>query len=531
MYKLTGSRNHITARIIFLITACAFPFCPVYGKNCEFMFTTGVERDFINYEDESDSLIIRGGTSVRLGDNFYFKYTGLRNMDNGTLSCTWNLGLQDIGSFMNFTAGNYFLHFGSGLGKKSYTARDPFIKKISISKDEIITPAEGTGPEYSLFGASACIYKVFEDIRISILPFFSSQKRFISPEDYESGAIESSLFTLSSKIRKDGNSTEPVNILNYGGAVEIRALSLFQFQFYCFDTDLKGDSGEDIRWDRNKFNYGEGVGLIRNCGMFAEYSDENISFFIEPAISRIYCADVITDYAVAWGMGIRNPVMNFSFRGKNTGSEFHSEYSSGSRTPERIMESRFSLFPVKNLEAGFAIYSEKSLVPAYNKDYAEGSVQEAAFMAINAEIIHISLDVKRKEHYSTDRDDPLDRGDLAAGIIFTERIFLKLKGSIQRFNGENSGMTGCELKLMFMEYCSLSLGYAKIIINGAIPFYGSITPAPAHSSVECFNESAHGAAIKFRFQKEHDSFYTRVGMKKTGSETEVQAESAVVLVF
>jgi len=332
-------------------------------------------------------------------------------------------------------------------------------------------------------------------------------------------------------VRKTGSYTEPVNILNYGSILEVKTMSLFNFQLYCFDTDLKDDAGQDIMWDRNKFSYGDGVDLIRNCGLFAEYTDENISLFVETAMSSVYCTKTITDYAITWGIGIRNRIMNFLFRGKTTGTDFHSEYSSGSRTPERILEIRCSVSPLKFFETGCIVYSEKDLVPSYNKDYLEGSVQEELFVSLNTTYMHMSIDVKRKEHYSTDRNDPLDRGTYSAGFVLTERLFLKLKSSMQRFEDETSALTGCELKLLFMDYCSLSIGYARIKINGDTPFYGAITPAPIHSSVECFRESTHGASMKFRYQKEKDSFYARFGIQKTESESEAKVESAVIMVF
>lgn len=531
MHGLNASRNYC---LICLCAALKIFCCTIsHAKNYEIEFTAGVEREILNFENESDTLIIRGGSCVKLGNSFKFNYTELRNMNEDTGSYTWNIEIQDIGSFMNFTAGNYTLHFGSGLmmGSKSYSTGDPFNKKISISRDQLISGANGGSPAYPFYGAAAMLYKISDDLRISILPFFSMQRRFITAEFYEEGAIDSSLFTLSSKIKKTYTCTEPVNIINYGAAIEMKTMGLFNFQLYCFDTDLRDESGKDILWDKNKFNYIGGVDLIRNWGFFAEYCDENISIFTEPAMSTVYCDEALTDFAVAWGLAIRNRIMNFSFRGKNTGTDFHSEYSSGGRTPERILEIKYSLTPLKWLETGCMIYSEKDLIHAYNRDYAEGSVQEEIFGSINTGCMNFSLDLKRKEHYSTDRTDPLDRGNLSAGFAFSERFFMKFKVSMQKFAGENSGLAGCEMKLMFWKYCSLSAGYARITVNGDIPFYAVISPAPEHTPAECFRESAHGVSVKFRYRKEKDSFYARFGIIKTGSESEAQAESAAVLVF
>ena len=248
-------------------------------------------------------------------------------------------------------------------------------------------------------------------------------------------------------------------------------------------------------------------------------------------MSTVYCGEAVTGYAITWGMGIRNSAMNFSFRGKSTGTDFHSEYSSGGRNPERILEIKYSVSPLKWFEAGCAIYSEKDLAPAYRKDYLDGSIQEELFMSADSGFMHISLSLKRKEHYSTDRNDPIDKVNLSAGFAVTERFFLKLKSAMQRFENKNSGLAACEMKFMFMEYCSLSMGYTRITVHGSAPFYAAIAPASMHSPPERFSEPAHGVSIKFRYQKEKDSFYARLGMIRKESESETQAESAVVMVF
>lgn len=520
-------------RLIYLcLLIIIFPIT-VNAENSEISLSAGAEREILNYEGESENRVIRAGASLKLGESFLFSYTELRDISDDAYTSTWFLGLMDIGSFMNFTAGYYYLHFGSGLmmGKKTYTSSDPFNRKFSVSRDELLTGAGGGNPAYPFYGAAAELYTTTGDVKISILPFFSVQKRFITDDSYEDRAIDSSLFTLSSRIQKKDIYTEPVNIINYGAAFEMKTPDLITFQCYCFDTDLRDSAGNNILWDKNKFCYGGGVDLIRNLGFFAEYRDDNISLFVEPAMSIVYCGANLTGHAVTWGTSMRNSCMHFSLRGKNTDMNFHSEYSSGSRTPERILELRYSIFPFRCLETGCIVYSEKNLVPAYNRDYLEGSVQEEIFSALDTGCMRISLDMKRKEHYSTDRTDPLDRGNLSAGFTLTERLFLKLKASVQKFEDEESGLAGCEMKFMFMDYFSLSAGYAEIKVKGDTPFYAVISPGSEHSPAECFRKPARGASVKLRYRKEKDSFYARLGVKKTASVTEVQAESAVVLVF
>jgi len=503
------------------------------GKNYEVEIKSGVSSEVLDYETDLEKIIIRGGTSVKLSDTFNFDLTALRNIDDKTSSFTWSIDVEEISGFMNFTSGNYNLHFGSGLmmGKTSYFSGDPFTKKISISKDRTISVSKGGNPEYSFYGAAPCFYKDFENLKLYFIPFFSDQRRFISYESLDAGIIDSSLYTLNTKIRKSGNNTEPVNVLNYGIAAGIKASEFFNIQTYYFETDLKGDSGEDILWDGDKYYAGGGIDLIRNSGFFAEYTDRNISFFIEPAMSSIKNENTFTDFAIAWGIGIRNSIMNFNMKGKNCGTNFHSEYSSGSRTPERIWEVQCGLYPLKYLETGFILYSEKDLTPSYNKDYIEGSIQEEIFAVLNAGYLNVNFNVKRKEHYSTDREDTTDQANLSASITPGERFFFKLKTSAQKSYDGTSYISGGEMKLLFLGYMALSLGYTRIIINTEMPFYAVITPATEHSSISRFTDSGNAGSMNLRYKKDKDSFYIRGTIIKTDSDNECQIESALTLIF
>jgi hypothetical protein len=131
------------------------------GKNYEIIFKSGVTSEVIDYEGDLAKTVFRGGTSVLLSDTFIFNFTYLRNIDDDISTYTWNLSAKEIAGFLNVTAGNYNLHFGSGLmmGRPTYTSSDPFSKKISVSKDKTISLSKNGNPEYSLHGTVLEFYK------------------------------------------------------------------------------------------------------------------------------------------------------------------------------------------------------------------------------------------------------------------------------------------------------------------------------------------------------------------------------------
>ena len=502
------------------------------GKDYEITFKSGVTNDIIDYENDLERTVFRGGTSILLSDTFIFNFTYLRNISDDIFTYTWNLSAKEISGFLNITAGNYNLHFGSGLmmGRKTYTSRDPFSKKISVSKDRTVSLSKNGNPEYSLFGTVIEFYKNFDEGKIYLLTFFSNQRRFITPEAFESGAIESSLFTLNTKVTKSGKNTEPVNIINYGGVLGL-VNSLFNFQLYYFETDLKGDSGKDILWDKKKYFAPDGVDLIKNSGLFAEYSDKNLSFFIEPAISTIVSETTVTDYALAWGIGVRNSIMNLSIKGKNCGQYFHAEYSSGNRMPEDVWELKCGIYPIKPLEIGFVIYSEKNIVPSYNRNYIEGSIHEEIFATLKFNNIKINSNFKRVEHYSTDRNDSADQINLSPEFNVSKNLFFKLRSTAQKKQDDTSYLCGGEIRTIFFNHYHLSLGYTKIEVDGSTPIYAVITPASEHSLITRFKDSGHGGSIYFRYKKNKDSFYIRFTTIKTETMHKQSIESALVLVF
>lgn len=504
-----------------------------YGDNYEVLLKSGVSREVLNYDGDSANLVTRGGVYLNLAETFSFNYTALRNIDAGTSSFTWNTGLKNISGFLDFMSGNYNLHFGSGLmmGKASYRSADPFSKKISLAKERTVTPSNGGNPEYSLYGTVFDFHNIFEDLKIDLIPFYSVQRRYVSIDSSEAGVIDSSLFSLNTKIKRNGNNTEPVNVINCGWMFGLRKSDFFSFQVYFFETDLKGDSGMDILWDGDKGYGGGGIDLIKNSGFFAEYADNNFFLFIEPAMSSIISRDTVTDYAVAFGTGVKNSIVNFSLRGKNSGSHFHSEYSSGGRTPERIWETRSGIFPYKFIETGFVVYSEKDLTPAYNRDYFDGSIQEEFFTGIKYGIFDIDFNLKRKEHYSNDRDDPVERGYFSSGFFLSERIYFKLRTSAQKSPGSISSLYSGEMKIFFPGNINLSLGYTEIRINGDVPYYAVISPASEHSSLTCFRNTVHGGSINLKYKNGRDSFYARFTLVKTGNRLKGDAESGLTLFF
>lgn len=516
----------ISAAIIFLVD-------PISAEECDISIRGSVSREVFNYEEGEEDLAVKAGLSFSSGETFSFNYTELRDLTLDRSSRTWNVEVKDLAGFMNFTAGYFNLHFGSGLmmGKASYTSPDPFSEKILLSRENAISPSNSGNPAYSLSGAAVTLKAESDDITLYLLPFFSLQRRYITADSYDRGVIDSSLFTLNSRTEKSGAYTEPVNIINCGGAAGIRAYNLFNLQIYTFRTDLKSDSGRDILWDRDKYRQGEGTNSILNTGIFAEYSDSSISIFIEPAVSSINGDPSQTGRAVACGISLRNRLIDLSLRGKNSDNKFHSEYSSGGRVPERVWESRCAVSPLYFLKTGLLVYGRKNLSPSYNRDYTEGSILEEIFTEIKFGGIASGISLRRKRHSTSGDDTVIDQGSLHTEYSMTDRIYLRARTTIQDGDGGDSYAAAFDLKIMFLVYFSISAGYTGVFVHGELPYYAMITPATEQSMITRFSETSHCASAIFRYRNVKDSFHLRFTSLKTGSGFRGEAESALSLFF
>ncbi len=526
--RRVASRALIALTVMYiLITA------DILAVDYEASVKAGLNREVFNYEEDKDDLAARGGFSLDIDDNFAANYTELRNITLGTSSRTWNVTANDLAGCINFTAGYFNIHFGSGLmmGRAVYSQPDPFSERLSIYREKIITPSNGGNPAYSLSGAAVNIHTETDSMKFWVMPFFSLQRRYITAAACDEGVIDSSVFTLNSRTAQSGAYTEPVNIINYGITAGFSAMGLFNFQAYSFKTDLKADSGRDIIWDKDRYREGEGANSMTASGIFVGYSDSSISLFIEPAASSINGDPSLTGRAVACGAAVKNRMINFSLKGRNSDSKFHSEYSSGNRGPERVWETKCTLSPLDYLRTGVLVYGRKNLLPSYNRDYTGGSLLEEIFAGLDTKIFDAEAAIKRKRRCEPDGESVIDQGNISFGLSPSDIFHLRARSSLQRGDSGRSSLTGCDIKLLFLRDYSFAAGYTFISVKGELPHYAVITPGSENTPIGCFRESTHGASIIFRYKNARDSFHLRFTAYRSGEELRGDAESALTLFF
>jgi len=239
-----------------------------------------IRHDIIDYDENEELLLLTSASTFTINGQFTFNYTGIKNFTDSEHLYIWYIYLSHAAGHASLVLGSYTLHFGAGLlmGKKVFVSSDPFSRRFIASREKSLVPSANGNPVYSFSGAASEIYYQGAEYRISAIPFFSCQERFIDQESSEEGFITSSLATLNTKLYNEGGH-EPVYIINYGIMTSITLYSHFALQAYGFETDLKKADLSGLRWDAEKYGIDEGISRMNYGGIFVLYADENISIF------------------------------------------------------------------------------------------------------------------------------------------------------------------------------------------------------------------------------------------------------------
>ncbi len=492
-------------------------------------------HDVLDYDQDRVETFLRGRVKLTIAEKLTFNYCEIKNFSTGSRSRTGSLYIVNLRDHVDFIAGNYNTAFGSGLimGKRVYMPPDPFRSRLAVSKAGPLSPASGGNPAYSFFGSSMRLHCIFGQTELSLLPFYSIQRRYISLEDEEKGAVISSISGLDSRAVPDDNHGTPVDVINMGSMFSLDIKKTFLFQTYIFKTDLKYQADDNILWDSGKNGSSDGTDSLTSAGCFMQYADSNVCIFIEPALSRREDDEPENAYAAQWGMNFKTGMMSLSYTGKKTGRDFYSPYSSGGKGPENIWQITSSLKPSKYCRFGIDLYEDKDLAPSYNSSCIEGTRREGIFASIRpGQIFKVDLKLRRLSHYSEEYED----GRIQAGISTSlegERLFFRIKYTVQDSEEDKmSDIISMEIKYLFMERLSLMAGWTAVRISGDNRIYGAIPPASeSTASGRLFSSSGQACALKFKYKAGKDFVSARFGMTDQGDENEKKFESALGFLF
>ena len=522
-----GKSTVLMTVLVILCTSAA-------AAGTETVIRAGVTREITDYDAGQTSTVSRGGASFSLDDLYRFNFTCMQNRDTGDVTGTWYVLAAPENKIFSLVLGNYSLHFGSGLlmGKKTFMRPDPFSRKLSFTRDSVFSGSGSGNPAYSFFGVTSSFYTGCDDLYFQIIPFYSRQRRFISEEQVYSGAVSSSLMTVNTKTVEQGLYNSPADIVNRGIIGDAGFLGLFHFQVYGFSTILVSAGRDRLLWEKTSVS--TGTDEIISLGAFAEYGDENISIFVEPAGS-IRRGPGWQSYGgcVAWGVSLRNKIFSSVFNGKFSDRQFRSVYSSGDSGPEDVLDFTFSFKTGKHIKTGAAFYSEKDLTVSTGSDERKCFIREEALASITGfSMFNADFKFGRKLPLNGDSGDSVQQFSSVLNFTFSRQFYLRGRCTYQFCNAGRSWLCGSELKMMFLSYFCVSAGYTFIRAVQDNPLYGVITPASENNmDIARFTSRAGGFSLKLKYSKMKDSFYFRICGCRDSEGTEYTAESALVLFF
>ncbi len=505
-----------------------------HGNNIISSIDAEMLRDMINYEDEEKRLFLRTSLCESIEEKYFFNLFLIRDFKKDKTDFTWNIKISEVNNSFDFILGNYNLRFGSGIifGKRTLFSGNSFDKSFSLSKDKKIITSTGTNPAGSLFGIASDIYFNEENIKTGIVPFFSIQRRYIKEEEISQGYITSTLQTLTYKTEKDGSYNAPVDILTSGLMSYCNIYDLLKIQLYYSQTEIKDPNMNEIKWEFNK-SLQSGIKKYSVTGLFIEYTDENISLFIEPAISIREFDNNLKGHGLVWGITVRNRIAYLSIKGKNCDENFFAEHSNSSINPSNIFEITSGFMLCDKYEFGASVYNEKNLNPSYQRDYISGIRKEEIFFNLNPfKIISFSGKAASSGSYRDDLREKKNKISGSTTISPWQNFFFKLRGDIQEMDKVKSFSGFCEIKLLFLQNFSFMAGAGFININNENYIYSTVPPtSEAEMSCNLFKESARAYATKLKYRKEDMSFHIRCEYLKFSSGKELNTEFSLGFIF
>ncbi len=388
--------------------------------------------------------------------------------------------MSDISPCFKVITGNFNINYGVGLiiGKKRYISPDPFISSLRAEYSRNFVPANSGNPSLSFYGVgSVFMFKrgIFE---FSVNSFLSGRRRFIKSKYYESGAIESSLSSISQRYKKDPDYTEPVLLNDRGSMFKAALFGIVTLEAFFFETFIEDQSQRKIFWGNfSNDPFIRGIGKYFTSGLFLQFRDDYISLFCESGKTFkkiIYDNNrtgSIEGYGFIYGIKFKNRRAGISFIGKNTTREFYAPYSSGRSYPVRSWLFNSAVRPADRLKAGTSFSSEKKLISGNSNECLPSVRMEKYFLKYTFNkrgAIKLSYNFLKRDSGGEISGKKRFKGSADLKLYFVKLLFLAANQRSQRASSWEATW-GIFLKL----YKSISLKciYSRFFITEGNPIY------------------------------------------------------------
>ena len=431
-------------------------------------------RDIVDYE-EREKDFFREKITISLGGMSRFHLACIQS-DGMDPRHTWYLKLHDFSPAVKFIVGDFQGGFGAGLlmGKKKYLSSDPFAPPPGISQAQG-GPFSGSGsgnPRYSFSGMAGTFQSSGRDAKFFLNPFYSQRRRYVTAEDRDSRLAGRSLDAVNQRVSREGTFTDPVIIMDRGFMAGMQYLELFTVHVYYFQTALRGDDFEKMRWDYSWSGGDRGAEACHAEGIYAGYGDGYFRAYIEAGmverVSRPAFSSRGSSAGLLYGTSFRHPYFHFSMTGRESGENFYPLYSSGKDYPERSIFLDQSVRPLDALTAGASFSSSRRISPG---------IQDLSLPALKREALYLkyqpgrnsAMELKgaRVRFESSDGQGNRRQGGAESRQVFFQFLETDAHGVIQQDESAGSSwMYGAGAGVRFFDYFHAGAGYSRYLISG-----------------------------------------------------------------
>ncbi|MGB4269590.1 MAG: hypothetical protein WBK20_10460 [Spirochaetota bacterium] len=293
---------------------------------------------------------------------------------HGAKQATWSFATE--GDYAAIAGGYYFIHNATGLllGKASVYNPDPYF--IHVQKnDTFISLCKSGNPQYAMYGVVSSLFNARSSSTVKLDAGVSYKECYISSTDAQNGVYPYSIQGLLSHFRREGQYTEPVQIVISFVHATVNPVEYVTLQACYYSTNVYYNNAQMLFNANTQDNYA--TGAFGGYSLYAHYHDSVISLFSEYAISNVVIRDednARNRYSKAYycGLIVKDKKYKISSSVQKMDKNFFAPFGNtfGGNSPRDIYYYSVSVKPVKKVTCSWIYIDQNNLMPStYYAEY------------------------------------------------------------------------------------------------------------------------------------------------------------------
>lgn len=293
---------------------------------------------------------------------------------HGTKHATWSFSAQ--GDYAAISGGYYFINNATGLllGKASVYNPDPY--SIHVQKhDAFISLCKSGNPQYAMYGVVSSLFNARCSSTIKLDAGVSYKECYISPADAQNGVYPYSVQSLLSHFKREGQYTEPVQIITSFVHATVNPAEYVTLQGCYYYTHIYYNNAHILFNANTQDNYA--MESFGGYSLYAHYQDSIVSLFSEYAVSRVLIKNEGKSgdrYSKAYYCGVLVKDKNYKISSivQKSDKNFYAPFGNtfGGNSPRDIYYYFVSVKPVKKFACSWIYIDQNNLLPStYYTEY------------------------------------------------------------------------------------------------------------------------------------------------------------------